>query len=747
MKEPAVWTDLDTAYSAWLEAAAANLVARLRADGVTDARLTGRPELIQRTRRYLMTAVPKERRESLPESWRRAKTDRDGTTFKEWAHGRSDSPRPVVPKDNEVRNAVKAVVAELVPTRDALNGVPAALADLSFAEVCDELVVEREGRQSAGGKKFGRANHDRILDAKTDELWAVLGVRPSLLSDIDPVASLGLGSSITGGDLPPYLERDGDGQLAERLLSADRGIIVVVGPAKAGKSRSVYDVCARSLPGELCWWHQPRPGSFPTLLDLFIGTTRSRSGTPVPGLVVLDDADRNGIGPQGLTEAALRTLAEQTRVVVIVNSNALARWQIRLDGDERSQADGVQLSTPIHLGCVSLLEQHRLDYPSEITTPDEVSRAQQLAEQLTQLDPDCEVTGQDMLRLGEVFGSANELQKRADHLLTAGGVTAAVLEAAIDAKIIGPAGVTVDVLRELSEAQHRRKNPNSPRAALTARFDATMEMLTEGVAPGSPHSLLTLTTAADQPGTELYRLYDAIDQPHRHRDTSHLLHLPDVDPDCLSSVAFWHFDNGDYDKARLFWTHAAPELPEASFWLGRLADADGDQDQALQHYRHGAEQGDLAAANEAGVAYLAVGDDDAAAHWFTVAATGGHPQAMFNCASMARIAGDLDTARAWFEHASAAGNLEATRSLGLLAAEAGDPEQAARWFRVAADSGHALSMANLATYVDPAEAQTLITAAFAAGLASELRDLIDNVHPNHLAAATDKLQAEPGHTA
>ena len=399
----------------------------------------------------------------------------------------------------------------------------------------------------------------------------------------------------------------------------------------------------------------------------------------------------------------------------------------------------------MHLGCVALLEQHRLDYPSEVTTPEDASQAERLVEQLTALNPGRDITGEDMLRLGEMFGSADVLQKQADHLLTAGGIPAAVLEAAIDAKIIGPAGVTLGVLRELSEAQHRRKNPNTPHAALTAKFDAIIETLTKGVAPGSPHSLLTLTTAADQPGTELYRLYDAIDQPHQHRDTSHLLHLPNVNPDCLSNVAFWHYDHGDYEKAHLFWTHAAPELPEASFWLGRLAEADGNHDQALRHYRHGAEQGDLAAANDAGVAYLATGDDDKAGHWFAVAATGGHPQAMFNRASMARRAGDLDTARAWFKRASAAGNLEATRSLGLLAEEAGDTEQAAQWFRTAANGGHVLSMANLATYVDPAEAKALMAAAFAAGLAGELRDLIDNVHPDDLAAATDKLQAEPEH--
>lgn len=743
MKPPVRWTDLDTAYSAWLEAAAGSLVARSRADGIADARLTGRPELIQRIRRHIRGNVSPERLQNLPQLWQRAKTDRDGTTFKEWARGRADSPRPVLPASSEVRDAVKAVVAELVRVRDVPAGVPATLAQLEFAEVVDELVKERGDRQSAGGRSFGRANHDRSLNATADELWAVLGVRPGLLSDLDPVTSLGLGSSVTGGALPPYLNRNRDSQLAERLLAADQGITVVVGPAKAGKSRSVYEVCARTLAHELCWWHQPRPGSLSKLVDLFIGATRARSDTPIPGLIVLDDAERNDIGPDGLTEIALRTLAQRTRVLVIVNSHALARWQSRWSGDSHSPADGFVLS-PIHQGCVSLLEQHRLDYTSELATTDEVSQTQQLAEQLVQLTLSRDLTAEQLLRLGELFGGADTLQKRADHLLTAGGVPAAVLEAAIDAKIIGPAGVTLDVLYYLSEAQHRRKNPNSPKALLDNIFDAVIEDLTTGVAPGSPHSLLTLTTAAEQPGTELYRLYDAIDHPLRHRDTSHLLRLPDVDTDSLSNIAFWHYDHGDYEKARLFWTHAAPELPEASFWLGRLADADGDHDQSLQHYRDAAERGDLAAANDAGVAYLAAGDKVEAARWFTSAATGGHPQAMFNFASMARIAGDLDTARAWLEQASAADDLEATRSLGLLAEEAGDTEQAAHWFRKAADRGHALSMANLAAYVDPPEAEALMAAALAAGLARELRKLMDNVHPDEVAAAMRKLdEAEP----
>lgn len=91
MKQPVRWTDLDTAYSAWLDAAAAaSLVARSRADGITDARLTGRPELIQRIRRHIRGNVSPELLQNLPQSWQRAKADRDGTTFKEWAHGRAD---------------------------------------------------------------------------------------------------------------------------------------------------------------------------------------------------------------------------------------------------------------------------------------------------------------------------------------------------------------------------------------------------------------------------------------------------------------------------------------------------------------------------------------------------------------------------------------------------------------------------------------------------------------------------------
>lgn len=731
------WTDLDRAYSAWLQGAAATLLTQLRTGGVADERLTGRPDFVHQVRRHLQTTLSGAQLETLPASWRGGRTDRDGQTFKEWTEGRTDSPRPSMPSKAEVGASVKAVVSELIVFRRTPSGVPAGLSDLGFAEVYDRLSVERANRQSSSGRTSGSGNRSRIRTLQIDRVWSVLGVRPSETASIDPVDALRLGSGRTAGLLPRYVDRTADAALADSLRQSHHGLSVVVGPPKAGKSRSVYEVSTRTLPHQICWWHQPRPGSLVTLMDLFSETIRTRSVIPTPGLVVLDDAHQNGIGAVGLSEAALRELAEHTRVVVIVQSEQLARWQSRWDDPSRIDDRGL-MSMTTHQGCTRLLERHRIDYRSELNTAAEIAASTRLVADILDFDPELDVENLDPRRIGEMLGGADELQKRADHILTEGHTTASVLEAVIDAKIIGPAGVDLNFIRALSEVHHRRRNPNKPRSVLVNQFDKAVEALTEGIAPGSPHSLLVRVGDENQAGGELYRLYDAVDQPHTHRDTTHLLRVPELSAEHLSSVAFWHYDNGDHTMARTFWTRAADAgLPEAFYWLGVLADHDGVPDAALQFYRRAAELGDLDAANDAAVACLQFGDDDEAARWLQFAAEAGHTQAMFNYASAARLNGDVDTARHWFEQADRASNLEATRSLGLLAREAGNDLDAARWFRKAAGAGHALSMVNLAEMVGPTEAKELTAMAIDAGLGEHLRALLDNVHPDEFLTASD----------
>ncbi|OZD37386.1 hypothetical protein CH252_33410 [Rhodococcus sp. 06-1477-1B] len=738
------WTDLDRAYSAWLCAAAATLVDRLREAGIADSRVTGRPDFVHKIRRHLQMTLSGEQLTTLPASWHGSRTDRDGQTFKEWAGGRNDSPRPVTPGKAEVGASVKAVVAELVDSHRAPVGVPAGLSNLGFAEVYDRLSVERATRQSSSGRTSGTKNRTRIRDRLTDTAWSVLGVRPSEMAAVDPLDALRLGSGRTAGMLPRYVDRTADALLADSFRQSRHGLSVVVGPPKAGKSRSVYEVSTRTLPHEICWWHQPRPGSFAKLKDLFSETTHTRSVLPTPGLVVLDDAHQNGIGADGLSEAALREFAEHTRLVVILHSEQLARWQSRWNDPSRIDNHG-QTSATTHEGCIRLLERSRIDYGSELNTSAEIAACSRLVDDVLALNPELDVEELEPCRIGELLGSADELQKRADHILTEGRTAAAVLEAAIDAKIIGPAGVDLNFIRTLSELHHRRRNPNKSASVLVNQFDEAVEALTESIAPGSPHSLLVRVGDGSQPGGELYRLYDALDQPHPHRDTTHLLRVPELSAEHLSSVAFWHYDNEDRDTARTFWTRAADsEIPEALHWLGILADHDGIPDTALQCYRRAAELGDLDAANDAAIACLQTGHDDEAARWLHFAAEAGHPQAMFNYANTARLNGDVDTARHWFEQADRASNLEATRSLGLLAREAGNDHDAERWFRKAAGAGHALSMVNLAEMVDSAEAKELMTQAIDAGFIGRFRDLLANVHPAELLTATDCVTDNSG---
>ena len=129
--------------------------------------------------------------------------------------------------------------------------------------------------------------------------------------------------------------------------------------------------------------------------------------------------------------------------------------------------------------------------------------------------------------------------------------------------------------------------------------------------------------------------------------------------------------------------------------VGLLAQS---SDTALAELRTRAEQGDVGAQNDLGLAY-ALGEEGVpqdykeAAHWFRLAAEQGHAGAQFNLgfalASGEGIPQDDIESDRWVRRAAEQGHVGAQFTLGLgFADRLGDPLEASRWFQRAAEQGH-----------------------------------------------------------
>jgi TPR repeat protein len=141
--------------------------------------------------------------------------------------------------------------------------------------------------------------------------------------------------------------------------------------------------------------------------------------------------------------------------------------------------------------------------------------------------------------------------------------------------------------------------------------------------------------------------------------------------------------------AQAAWVRAATEGGEtrAMFNLGVLLAELGDSGEAEGWYRQAAEAGHTKAMSNLGVLLDERGDRGEAEGWYRQAAAAGETLAMVNLGVLLDERGATDEAEHWYRQAAEAGHREAMSNLGVLLAKRGDTGEAKRWTRQAAAAG------------------------------------------------------------
>jgi tetratricopeptide (TPR) repeat protein len=196
------------------------------------------------------------------------------------------------------------------------------------AAVIAVIVPElRARRRLADERRQVMATHLRLL---TDA-----GKLP-FVEEVDDPSQLGVTRLERHGDdagerSPPYVRRARDAEL-DRML-ATRRFVLLVGPSKAGKSRTAYEAMRRNFP-ERALLVPASKASLPALLALGL--------VAEDAVIWLDDLE-NYLGSDGLTEHVLHRLtgdpSRAATVLATMRAGGLDRFGPRLGDDRREFKD------------------------------------------------------------------------------------------------------------------------------------------------------------------------------------------------------------------------------------------------------------------------------------------------------------------------------------------------------------------------------------------------------------------------
>ena len=502
----------------------------------------------------------------------------------------------------------------------------------------------------------------------------------------------------------PYVRRTAaqvDQRLAEILMSPPQSLVLLVGPSKAGKTRTAFQALMTTWPGARL--AKPDPTHVAQVLD-----HPRISGSNWPLVIWLDDVQRFLVGDHPLTPARLAALLKRPGPTVVIAT---------LRQEERARlSEGAELVA----GARQLLddaETNTVYLKPTSADPDEQDAARFLY-------PDLDL---DEYGLAEQLAGAPALLRQytdADPLLRA------ILETAIDWERVGvPDAIAQDDLSDLAKRRlpliAKFLDPTEEDMQLTITKARTPPLDFEGRSTGQLAALLVHRTES---GGWSYRAYpylvaheDGQDGPPRALPGAFWHQVLDrVSPEAADAIGEAAYSRGNIDAAVAALTIAVETrhpktMYNLAFLLAERVDPP-ELDAARGWYERAAEAGYFDAMRSLGILLATMVDPpelDAAREWYERAAEAGHINAM---TSLGNLLSDrveppeLDAARGWYERAAEAGDTDAMINLGILLATMVDPPEldaAREWYERAAEAGDTDAMHNLglllATMVDPPE--------------------------------------------
>lgn len=501
-------------------------------------------------------------------------------------------------------------------------------------------------------------------------------------------------------DHAAYIERTVDAEIETRLraAAAQPGVhlILVAGPSKAGKSRTLLEVAARALPDARLF----APAGAAAFAQLAHDGPSERAQQAVY-IVWIDDVEEVVRRHDGLNRETIADLGTWGRPVLVLGTQG---------------GKGVALAGPGFERVADLVGSLVSRYP-----PVELSPAPDAieAERVRERHGD-EVLGRILAEgVGEFMIAAPRLVERLRGGRSREG--SAVVSAAIDwrrAGLLRP--LRVEELRDLFHLYFAGADRD-------AAFERGLAWATEPL-----YSRVSLLMPVGDGG---FLPYDYLVE-HSNRAGAKLneevlariieQHAHEADE--LTAVGHAAYDAGDHERAQeAFRRGDAAGSGSAAYSHGALLANRGELELAAAAFRRGADRGNVASAAALGRVLNRVGDTAGAEAAFAMADAADHAHAAWELGRLLEQRGDSAGARAAFQRAYERGDPDGANSAGVRLEEAGDATGAEAAFRRADELGSALGALNhgivLARSGDAAAAQAAYERADELGSADAANNL------------------------
>jgi hypothetical protein len=457
------------------------------------------------------------------------------------------------------------------------------------------------------GAEPARWQAEQVAPKVPNSIRRLLLADPQPAATLDPVA-LRLGSARFDGRLPPYAPRLRDDELMAAVRDSKRRLTVVVGPPKAGKSRSLLNALQTGEPEARVWWVNSATGVLAELASELERAVGGMGGSPPtseapPRFIVLDDLQRCGVNPtSGLNDDVLERLTRHAHVLATLHEDELAGWDA--GGYDRSARGGHaggasrQLIDQFHQATILLSPKWQFDELAGV-----IETLQQSPRRIIWGDGELPAGAE---RLAEFLAAVDELSAKASLALHRGSYEGALVHATVDATILYRDGCVEPNLQTLTAWHLERLEPT--REWDTSGFANAFHWAQTPIGgPGSPHAILQRES---RNGQTVWRLLDALTSSLRDEiDWTPLslvgVELPDEDLLRLATILFDH-DEDDVARsirARLSEAGNSEAMVELSHQLRRER-----KEGWAEWHNKSFEAGNSYALNWAGLSWLAEGD-------------------------------------------------------------------------------------------------------------------------------------------
>ena len=531
-----------------------------------------------------------------------------------------------------------------------------ALPDLALWDVINRLRSTRDANKPQV-RKLERAAH--ALYESRSVTYPITKV-----IELDEI-NLQLGSSVFGGELPTYCRRDVDEQLAQALNDPNRDIVILIGPYKSGKTRSLIHALKNSqLSDNPVLW-----------LDRFgdiskVAQTLHEESFVDP-VVVIDDLQKFAFeGPEAISRQSFQGLLKAKKIVGTLYSGTAESW--------REAYYDKSLLQEVVSNPAEEIKKKILDAGIELSfslSAEELILANAIFTAVEKKS--------DLQHLASFFSASELLLSRARKILNGENpYDFAFLETLINAKILWPSGVGIEDLKLLFDRELKKTNS----LWLESEWERVVRDFARGVAAKSPHAIM-VRAATDR---DEFELFDGIWSKLRPENWC-WNHTQQDFSLSVGEIVQIGFSGYPRECLRVL-TNVDPSPDGLSdYYLGYFYSEQNEIDLAEKHYLAAMNKGDKDAACDLGALFYRLERYRDAEEYFLQAVADGHTDALNSLGFVYKNLERYPEAEDYFQRAIDAGDSNALRGMGLLNEYLGRSKEAEKYYKKAIQAGDKVS--------------------------------------------------------